>query len=78
MKVSVLGGETVELGSLLSHEVFETVDLGTHFIAHPPVFVFPSDTSLVFGEDPRRGMLLEFRAPVTPRADKIICGFSVP
>ena len=52
MKVFVLGSETVDLNSLLSHEVLQAAQLGSHFIPHPPVFVFAMDAPLVFGKDP--------------------------
>jgi hypothetical protein len=52
MKVFVLGSETVDLTSLLSHELLQALELGSHFIPHPAVFVLAGDASLVFGKNP--------------------------
>jgi hypothetical protein len=78
VKVFVLGCETVDLGSLPSHEGFQIVQLRPHFLPDPEMLVFAGDTSLVFGENPRGGVLPQLRAAVTPGADKIIRGFSMP
>jgi hypothetical protein len=78
VKVFVLGCETVDLGSLPGHEAFQIAQLRTHFLPDPEMLVFAGDTALVFGEDPRGGVLPQLRATVTPRADKIIRGFSMP
>jgi hypothetical protein len=76
MKALVLGSETVDFDSLLSHENFQVMKLSPHFIPHPRVFVLATDASLVFGEDPRSRVLFQFRTPITPRADKAIRGLS--
>jgi hypothetical protein len=52
MKALVLSSESVDLGSLLSHEDLQFMNLGPHFIPHPRVFVLAVDAALVFGEDP--------------------------
>jgi hypothetical protein len=72
MKVFVLGSETVDLNSLLSHEVLQTAQLGSHFIPHPPVLVFPKDASLVFGEDPGAGKPLQPGTSMPIRADEVL------
>jgi hypothetical protein len=77
MKALVFSSESVDLGSLLSHENFQVMNLRPHFIPHPRVFVLAVDAALVLGEDPGSRELPEFRTPVPPRADKTIRGFSM-
>lgn len=77
VKALVLGGETVDFLGLFSHNSFQFTDLRTHFIAYPVVFVFALDAALVFGEDPRGGLLPEFGTSVSPWADKTIRGLSM-
>jgi len=77
MKALVLGSETVDFDSLLSHEDFQFMKLRPHFIPHPRVFVFATNAPLILGEDPRSGVLFQLRTPVTPRADKTIRGLSM-
>jgi hypothetical protein len=72
MKVFVLGSETVDLNSLLSHEVLQAAQFGSHFIPHPPVLVFPKDASLVFGKHPDAGEPLHPGTPVSIRADEAL------
>lgn len=77
MKALVLGSETVDFDSLLSHENFQIMKLRPHLIPHPRVFVLATDAPLIFGEDPRSRLLFQFRTPITPRADKTIRSLSI-